>query len=593
MLEAKAQAQTNIDIPIDLNCAIEAVTLQILKKPGALSESLDEVGQYNKRKEMTMIYQSPSGDISIKELFALAEKNAKKVCKHSTNDTVKADYLLKQGNNILVTGQAGIGKTTLTKMMVKLILDGEVLPETNYLIYIKIRKIDFEIKVDIVDFLKTFAGFDESRSDIDALSYEDFKKLNDSSRVTFLFDGLDEANTSKMNLEPPSWSPSAPTCPSVIVRNIMQGNIFPRAKKLWTSRQRQAYELHEKVRPPTIVQILGLDEQAQDELGKQLCTEKGWPKVKKYLQDHPDLQAICYVPVICIIAVSSIHSSLTREENDLELHTMTDVLGYALDIYSRSDHLREHQDEISKIPKLAWEGFVNDKIIFNENDLRNADIGEKAFEAFLVTAVDKDTNFRLKLVVGDKKSSFSHLIWHEMFTAIKGLMFMKNSDFRAILEKLLESRWEVVGKLMFGLCHQLTLKRLKKILFGYFENDIKANIQDLKNFAAAQMEIYRNYDNKKAEEKTQKLIQVSTWIKETNSESFLEKIRSLLPEVVNLSGELLPSDIRSVAHVLPDNHSVSVGVDANSRFIGNSLQLLGAEILRKNFKVTTHDLRMA
>lgn len=439
ILSSQAEEQTNIDLPVDVDKAINAVTLQILKKPGTNFEHLDSTGQYNKQKEMSTILESPKGDITIKKLFALAEKNAEDSSIHRS-DAAQALYRLKQGNNILVTGQAGIGKTTLTKMALKLILEKELLPDTKYLIFIKLRKIDFDIKTNVVDFLITFAGFEDYFGDIDPLNYDDFKSLNKSPHVSIIFDGIDEANTSEMKEDPPLWNPKTPACPSIIIRNIMQGNIFPKAKKMWTSRQRQAYELHEKVRPHTIVQILGLDQNAQNDLGEQLCTEEGWPQVKKYLEDHPDLQAICYVPVICIIAVTSIHASIVLKEDDVELHTMTDVLAYALDIYSRSDHLRGRQQEISKIPKLAWDAFVQDKIIFSEKDFRSADIDAKSFEAFLVTVVDKNTNFRMKLVEGDKKSSFSHLIWQEMFTAIKGMMFMKDSDLEKFLKHLVDAK---------------------------------------------------------------------------------------------------------------------------------------------------------
>ena len=583
-----AEKQTNIDLPIDLKRAIDAVTLQILKRTATLPKYLDSVGQFNKRSELKAVYDTPRGDITIKELFSLAKKNADFASQSISPDAAKEEYILKQSNNILVTGQAGIGKTTLTKMLVKLLLENEIPQvEAKYIIYVKIRTINFETPCSLVEFLEDFAGFYTAsfNEDIDRLTFKDVKSLCNSSQVAMVFDGMDEANTSKLKEEPPLLNIERVVCPSIILRNLMQGNVFPKAKKLWTSRQRQAYELHEKVRPDTIVQILGLDQQAQEELGKQLCTDEGWPQVKEYLEDHPDLQVICYVPVICIIAISSIYSSLVLKEEDVELHTMTDVLAYALDLYARSPHLRGHEEEISKIPVLAFDSFDKEKIIFDERDLKDAGIHEKAFEAFLITAVDKDTNFKLKLVVGDKKSSFSHLIWHEMFTAIMGVMYKKPFELREYLPKLLQARWEVVAKLMFGLTHESTIKRLKTIFSDWSEEDIRDNRQELKDFAVIQMKAYKALDPNHPEEKTQKLIQVCTWIQESNSQDFIELARDQLPNVVDLNGELLPSDIRCIANVLPDRQAIRIGVNVAVQFIANALPLLCLEIQRKQFKV--------
>ena len=587
-----AKKETNIDLPIDLRQAINAVTLQILRKPANLPpffDKFDEIGQYNKRKDMAMIYESPRGDITIHDLYALAKSNA---VNQAPSGPIESSYIIKQGNNILVTGQAGIGKTTLTKMITKLLLENEIPDvEAKYIIYIKVRKIDFDRKCNIVEFLESCEGFYNplSEEDIDLLSLQDFKELNNSSNVALIFDGLDEANTTDFKTDSTSWNPTRmeKTFPSVIVKNIMQGNVLPKAKKLWTSRQRQAYEIHENVRPHTIVQILGLDKDAQEDLGKQLCSEEGWPHVKKYLEDHPDLQVICYVPVICIIAISSIHSSLVHHE-DIKLYTMTDVLAYALDLYSRSPHLRDGNlnGEMSKIPVLAWDSFLNEKIIFDEQDLQQAGIKEQTFSAFLITAVDKKTNFRLKLVVGDKKSSFSHLIWHEMFTAIKGVMFLLSAELATQLPDLLKPRWEVVAKLMYGLCYEPTVKRLRKIFDkSCLETDISQNRELLKNFLRKQVIEFRNFDPTKLEEKTQKLIQVCTWAQESNSSDFVAVVQDELPKVVDVNGDLLPSDVRCITSVLPNRHAIRVGANVNVRFIANSLLLLCSEIERKRLQV--------
>jgi len=581
LMQLVKQIAGKIDVPVELQQAIEAVALQLSKEVKKSPTIIEESGHYTRRNDWKQMYSTPEGNIKVKNIFEFAYSNATKDAeKYCKNEEAKSKFVRQHGNNVLVIGQAGIGKTTLTKIVAQLTLEKTILPETEYIMYVRLRDIDFNKDTDLMHFIATTGALDVKEPSVQEM----VSLLKDNPNVLLIFDGIDEVKLEQPEQEGCSCSYDDLVKPSIILKNLMAGRLLPFAKKVWTCRSRQAYELHEEQRPRTILQILGLDRAAQEDLGKQICCAN-WPQVKRHLLTHPDIFAACYVPAICIITMASISLSFRESEPEVPaLKTITQVLVFALASYSRSKHVRVKACDLHHLARLAWNGFANGKVVFTEIDYEDANISRETFEAFLVTYVDETANLNLKLLDGDKASSFSHLIWQELFAALHAMFFMPLEEFKATLQKLSSSQWEVVSKFLYGLCNKAIKLKVHKLVFGSHPNVQVWNTkrQLLKNYALEETAALRVEE---PQDQTMKLLLLSSWIREADDLEFTSDIIGQIPATLNLSGTFFPTDAASIAYLI-DSCLKEWEINVNNiQFVGECVDILFSSVKRRSCQV--------
>ena len=435
--------------PIELEHSVKKVELELLEGQG-----IPIASTFNERRSVSTL----KGNVKVDEIFDLAEKNAEYEAKRKMlNAKDRQKHMYKHGNRVLVTGQAGIGKSTLSRIVAQKILDKEMLQNMNYVFYIKCRDIDFNQTLDLFEFLVKYGVSDDPEFKAEEAK-EIIKIIDQSSRVVILFDGMDEAQTQDLS------NPDLPRCrmkdvvmPSIIVRSLMSSKLLPRAKVLVTSRPRQAFRFSPEYRPGAVIQILGLNEDSQKELGKQICHDN-FLSTYNIIHKDEDLESACYISVFCVIlyAVLNETNKEQRRSNKFQLNSITRVLVYLLDKYFRSAHMRFVKlSELKNIAELARTGFTQRKLIFNPNMIKEVGLTQAALQAFTVTYVDKDTKLRLRILDPEEKCCFSHLIWQEFLTAIDLMYFAPVEAFDRCLECITSAddyhRWEVVTKFMYGL----------------------------------------------------------------------------------------------------------------------------------------------
>ena len=116
-----------------------------------------------------------------------------------------------------------------------------------------------------------------------------------------IFDGLDEA-TIDLEQQWPNAKLYDERKQDVLLKNILNDNILCKAKKLIISRPRQMWEPKEECRPHCIVNVLGINLEAQRHICENICGDES-KKVLNELLNHPQLLTQCFVQIICIFIV--------------------------------------------------------------------------------------------------------------------------------------------------------------------------------------------------------------------------------------------------------------------------------------------------
>ena len=511
----------------------------------------DESGHFHHRKELAEIFNKPpTGNIDHTQLFNEAKAESARLSeKYCDNDEAKAKFKLIHGNIVGVTGQAGIGKTTLTKILIKKMLsDEDRLYDVDYIFYLKFRDIDYEKKSSFLEFLTNCPLISQkySNDELEQL----LKVLEGSEKVGIVLDGFDEAVVKEKS------KPFRSKCsifdeakPEVFIKNLLNGNILPKAKLLVTSRPRQLFKLHKDYKPKFIVNVLGLNEDGQKLICEDICFKESVQinKLSQFINNRPDLKGFCYVPINCILVMLCI--CLNFQSCDaINIDSITTILIATLGLFVKNGHLQGEEFQIKNLCELAFTGFASNKLYFEKHDLKKAKISSKSATTFLTNSITKI--LKLKLWEGTEKTRtyFSHLLLQEFFAALHLLLFAGENQFKESLKKLHTSKFEIVSKFMFGLCNTTTLDYLQQLIpFELIDlQQIETRKNQLKRHIFTESDIIAALrDPKKSV-----FLQICSWIYELRDGQMAADTANKLSKLFKVSDKLLPSEIPSLHYLL-------------------------------------------
>ena len=264
-------------------------------------------------------------------------------------------------NSILIEGHAGIGKTTFVKQICIQWAEGKLLTSDKLVLLLLLRDPNVQKITNEHKLIEHFTNYSTTEL------YKELVK-NHGADVTLIIDGFDEL--------------SAELRHESFFRELIEKRCLPKARIVVTSRPSASACLHHVVEKR--IEILGFEQSSKI----QYVTEalQNYPskleKLQRHFQQYPNIDAICYIPLImsiivflCMCQPDELPSTATKMYASFILHTICHYLRRAGKI--PEDLIINKLEQfppvvciaLQDLQKSAFDGLVKDKIVFTVEEL--------------------------------------------------------------------------------------------------------------------------------------------------------------------------------------------------------------------------------
>ena len=578
-LDDSAKANCVVELPMCLKGPCVIAPLQISEDLDPISA--EEQGHFHRRDEMMkMMSKPPVGNVLVKDLFIKAKESVERSAfdQHFLTEEAKQAYVSIHSRRIGIIGQAGSGKTTLTKTILnKVVNDG--LYSSEFVFYLKLRDVDNNAETNLLSFLSPSLALPWLNNNQRRNAVLDSLAAN--KNVFIIFDGLDEIenfNDATTNHEINLYKQDKPL---VFIKHLLRGKLLPYANVMITSRPKQLLNLPKYLKPRFVVNIVGLDDKAQEKICKSVC-EQNSDDIFQFIQSRADISTLCANPLHCLLIMFAMNTARSSQQKFLK--SLSAIFALNLVLFFNSSHI-DSSFNLRNVADLAWISFQENKFYLTKRDLRRAGIQVDKRNAFLTSTTSKSG---VSLLSGSSNVHyFSHLVLQECLIAIRVIFFTPPSEFKELFigdassqqltnsqpkYNLADSRFEVITKFMYGFCNEHTCSYLMEEF-------------DLPDFPSEHLEMLQSFAQNHLPSPNsfsyfQDSLSVFTWVSELDNPVFSEQLASHLPSHIPIEGRVLPSDVEPVHHILRARRSpVSLSVPYEGvEFVGNSYRVFLREL---------------
>ena len=532
---------------------IEIAELQISTQlPSA--EETQLLGHGNSRKDSAKFYnKNPKENVSYTELFKEVKDKISKISNKGYNPEAKEKFLKRHENLVVISGQPGIGKSTLTKRLVKEMWKSK-LYNPDIVFFIQFRAVDYKQKSDLLLFL---APFVQKSFSCESERKEILKELHELKNVYIIMDGFDESLINFEEIETQIYDICAENNAAGFVQNLIKGYILPHSKKMITSRPYAIARLPEDFQPKVLFTIQGLDEAGMKQICLNICSGNNarCNKILDHLNNHPDLKSYCHTPVLCIMVMEDLEISGMDDNQlaNLQESNQNTITSIFVSVFKR--RLKEKQKTnfpLKNIAAFAFEKFRNGEFYFRDYELREAGVEDQNISAFLNT-----------FLRGTTMLYFVHLTWQEFLVAVHLRLFTTKKKLKKILTKIKSEKYEIVAAFLFGLCNENTLDNLLDCI------EIEKGQNNAGHREACKVEL-QNFTTKVLHQQSKSIVSILKWIYENSEQNFVHNAAVCLKRCLRIKGhQILPSDIPIINYFLR-TCDVELALKVISlRFVGN------------------------
>ncbi|XP_010784249.1 nucleotide-binding oligomerization domain-containing protein 2 isoform X1 [Notothenia coriiceps] len=340
----------------------------------------------------------------------------------------------KEADTVLVSGEAGGGKSTLLQRLHLLWARGAALQDFLLLFPFSCRRLNSEQReLSLQELLFQHCCWPDRQQE------EIFQFILDHPHlILFTFDGLDELKQSFSD-EHRLCCPTQRAPVHILLFNLIQGSLMKGVRKVVTSRPEAAGPLFKRHLCKEVL-LKGFSPSGIDcFVRKHHSDAHVAAKVLESLRTNTALLGLCHSPVLCWI-VSQCHKELLGC-GEGSLQTITDV--YLMILQNFFQHksslkntaglcwLEQHLQTVLHLGKLAFDGIGATCYIFSGTDLETCGVTEKDIcMGFLMQSKDISTHA--------EGYEFLHLTMQCFFAALY-IVLSDNTD-RSTIPKLFETR---------------------------------------------------------------------------------------------------------------------------------------------------------
>ncbi|XP_021107779.1 NACHT, LRR and PYD domains-containing protein 3 isoform X2 [Heterocephalus glaber] len=451
---------------------------------------LGESVNLNKRyTRLQLVREHPSRQERERELLAMGGSRLRDAPPgplrlESLFDADPEDESLEPVHTVVVQGAAGIGKTILARKIMLEWASGKLFQDKfDYLFYIHCREVSLATPRSLGELIASCcpdAGPPVGRI------------VRKSSRVLFLMDGFDElqgAFDEHTGALCTDWQVAARG--DVLLGSLIRKRLLPQASLLITTRPAALEKLQHLLERPRHVEVLGFSEARRKEyFFKYFSSEVQAQAAFSLIQENEVLFAMCFIPLVCWIVCTGLKQRMDSGESLAQTSkTTTAVYVSFLSCLLQArgaGHEHQHSAPLRGLCSLAADGIWNQKVLFEESDLRSHGLWEGDVSAFLRMSLFQ------KEVDCEKLYSFIHMTFQEFFAAMYyvlgeeegagpagSCMELPSRDVAVLLENY--GRFEkgyliFVVRFLFGLVNQERASYLEKNLSCKMSQQIRAEL---------------------------------------------------------------------------------------------------------------------
>uniref|UniRef100_A0A4W3J1H5 NACHT domain-containing protein n=1 Tax=Callorhinchus milii TaxID=7868 RepID=A0A4W3J1H5_CALMI len=359
----------------------------------------------------------------------------------------------KRCGTTILSGIAGIGKTTMVQHILYSWATGKIYPQFHFVFHFKFRD------------LNVITG----ETSLKTMVLESYPYLQDvldiiwekPEHLLFVFDGLDENQAPRI-----SCPGTQGLCHAAdIVRSLVQQEVLKGCSVLITSRP-TALESLDHIHTNLWAEILGFFAEGRENYIRRFFPDqKIADEVLRYVKENDILYTMCFNPSYCWILCCTLEP-IFKHPVGKQPPPKTITQLYANYIYN----ILKNHPRASECPRgvmlrageMAYEGICNRTIVFDDDNFHRHQLEPSTFiSGFMMEILEKDDGGRGVVY------TFAHLTVQEFVAALAQYLTPDRRNMLELLDqvhKKNDGRFEIFLRFALGLSWPHTARQLEEIL---------------------------------------------------------------------------------------------------------------------------------
>ncbi|XP_051865156.1 NACHT, LRR and PYD domains-containing protein 3-like [Pristis pectinata] len=369
----------------------------------------------------------------------------------------------------VVTGVAGIGKTTLVQKIAMDWAAGEIYQQFNFIFIFKFRN------------LRRISGRKSLKQLVlDSYSYfgKDLETVwKEPDKILFIFDGLDEFHQKidfhdqRRDVAPEHrcFDPECQVEVADVVRCLVGGKLLRGCSVLITSRPNALQSL-DKSNVSLWVEIAGFLEKERKEFCRRFCGEgAGAEGLIQCMEENSVLYTMCYIPVYCWIFCYTMAPILRGEsvKGKQIPKTITELYSnFMSGLLTREGCDVENRRELLvKLGKMAYDGVCRNTLIFHQRDFERHGLQPSRFTSGFIVQTFHDGHSAENALY-----TFTHLTLQEFLAALSLVLSSEEPNMRMVLKEAAKDicgQFQIFLRFLAGLSSPKSTRNLTQNLGSF------------------------------------------------------------------------------------------------------------------------------